>query len=116
ARRQYINNEVRALHHMIWSTYPDEVWLNAPEFMHRAEGKLLQAMVARQVGFNILKTLVTSSWDEVDSKFLRTSNDRVAIKMLRGIVNEGEDLRAVYTTAVSASRIDQLKKQTFAFP
>lgn len=116
ARRQYINNEVRALHHMIWSAYPDDVWLNAPEVMHRAEGKFLQAIVAKRIGFNVLKTLITSSWDEVDNEFLSTDRDKVAIKMLRGIINEGEDLHAMYTTAVEASRIGTLKAQTFAFP
>lgn len=86
AKRLYINTEVRLLHDMIWSWYPEDMWLSAPKHMAQADRKLWQTMVAHTVSFSIPQTVISSDWDTITTKLLLNDRARMVIKMLRGVM------------------------------
>ena len=117
AKQLYLNNEVRALHDTIWSQfYPEEVWLSSPAKLARADRKLGQLVLARQVGFNVPETIVSSDWDKISSTLITNNNAKIIVKMMRGIISEGAQIKALHTTILDQQRIDSLKGYTSPFP
>jgi len=116
AKQLYINNEVRHLHDMIWTLYPEDIWLSSPGNLARADRKLLQAIVAREVGFSIPQTVISSDWDTISTKLLQTGDSRMVIKMLRGVISDNNQFKAMYTHVTDQQKVDSLKAYTYPFP
>ncbi|HVB22306.1 MAG TPA: hypothetical protein VNG51_10205 [Ktedonobacteraceae bacterium] len=116
AKQLYINNEVRHLHDMIWALYPADIWLSPPENLAHADRKLGQAMVAREVGFSIPQTIISSDWDTISAKLLQTDDSHMVIKMLRGVISDNNQLKAMYTHITDQQKVDHLKAYTYPFP
>ncbi len=116
AKRLYVNNEVRTLHGMTWSLYPEDIWLSSPNNLARADHKLGQMLVAREVGFSIPRTVISSDWDTIGEKLLSDEGARMVIKMLRGVISEHDQLKAVYTHITDRSAMEGLSSYTFPFP
>lgn len=115
AKQMHINNEVKSLHDTIWSVYPDEIWLNSPDKMRLAERKLGQLMLAKELGFSIPQTVISSSWNEINSKLL-TDGRLMVVKMLRGVISDKDKLKALYTTVLDEDEVDAIKDATTPFP
>jgi hypothetical protein len=114
AKQQYMSNEVRSLHGTIWPLYDEDTWLNAPSKIVEAEQKLRQQLVARELGFTIVDTLVTNDWQAVTQ--LQNRHDHLAIKMMRGILAEGNQLKGMHTTPLTDAMIDKLRSYAVPFP
>jgi hypothetical protein len=115
SKQLYMNNEVRALHDTIWPLFPSEMWLNAPTKIAEGERKLRQLMVAKEIGFTILETIVTNDWDAISSLQSR-KNRPVAVKMMRGIIADNNQIKGFHTTPLDIAAIDNLKTSTVPFP
>lgn len=115
AKHLHIHAEIRAHHDTIWSLYPDDKWLNAPERMRQADRKLGQLVLAHELGFSIPHTSIASSWDDIDCK-LASKHDFFVVKMIRGIISEKESLRALFTTVLDEQKYDKLKDIANPFP
>lgn len=113
-RQQYVNNEIRHMHEMLWSLYPEDLWLNAPERMRQADRKLGQLLVAHEVGFDIPETLVTGDWQSVTD--MLENYEQIVVKVTRGIVSEGDIVKALYTTALTNNDIIRLRDVASPFP
>lgn len=117
AKQLYMNNEVRALHDSIWPVfYPNELWLSAPTSLAAADRKLSQLMVARSIGFTVPETLVASSWTEITEKLASNDEAEFIVKMMRGVIAEDGDLRAMPTTILNRDRACRLSAYTSPFP
>lgn len=116
AKQLYINNEVRHLHDMVWSLYPEDIWLSSPENLARADRKLRQTLVAREVGFSIPQTVISSDWDTISTTLLQTDSSRMVIKMLRGVISDDNQLKAMYTHVADRQKAEDLKGYTYPFP
>lgn len=112
-----MNNEIRALHDTIWPQfYPESIWLSSPRKLARADRKLLQLLVAREIGFAVPKTVVSSSWSAIGSMLLASDNARIIVKMMRGVISEGNQIKALPTTILGCREVDELKECTSPFP
>ncbi len=116
AKQLYINNEITYLHDTIWPLYPQSVWLNAPDKIRRADRKIGQLITARDVGFSIPETIISSHWDDVIQGLLGKKGQQVALKTVRGIISEKEALKALYTTVLSGKDIESLRNNVSPFP
>jgi len=115
AKQQYMNNEVRSLHGTIWPLYDEQKWLNSPGHIVRGEQKLRQLIVASKMGFSILNTLVTNDWDSV--RELQGDDQKIlAIKMIRGVLAENNQLKGMHTTPLSPQEVERLSTSTVPFP
>lgn len=116
AKQLYINNETRHLHEMAWGLYPEDIWLSSPENLVRADRKLKQTLVARAVGFSIPQTVISSDWDTISAKLLPTDNAHMVVKMLRGVISDNNQLKAMYTNVIGRQKVESLKAYTYPFP
>lgn len=116
AKQLYINNEVRVLHDTIWSLFPDEVWLSSPRKLAKAERKLDQLLIAREVGFSVPETIVSSDWDAICGQLLAGDDSRIIIKMMRGVISDGDTVKAMFTHIADRGEANRLKEYTTSFP
>lgn len=116
AKQLYMNNEVRALHDTIWNLYPEDIWLSSPQKMAAADRKLGQLLIAREIGFNIPRTIVGSDWDYISKELLPSEKARMTIKMMRGVISDGNDIKALYATIVNREKLASIVHHTSPFP
>lgn len=107
AKKLHLASEIRTLHDTIWSVYPEDLWLNAPEKMRHADKKLGQLALARKIGFQIPPTAIASEWSDIQERLLK-KHPKIIAKTLRGIISEGNDVKAMYTTILDAQAMRRL--------
>lgn len=77
------------------SIFDSACWMNFPRETYLAESKPYQLSIAKKVGFNIPKTLVSNDSDYIKTIF----NDNIIIKSLDTVLlREGNDCLFTYTT------------------
>ncbi|HET8991443.1 MAG TPA: hypothetical protein VFN31_00200 [Candidatus Saccharimonadales bacterium] len=116
AKQLHFNNELRSLHDTIWSLYPKDRWLNSPDAMRVADRKIGQLMLAHEIGFEVPKTVISSSWSKIDEELRCKPEDEIIVKMLRGIFSEGSKLKAMFTTVLNKEKLQELYDTTTPFP
>jgi len=117
AKQLYMNNEVRSLHDTIWPYfYPEDVWLSAPAKIGQAERKLKQIRVARDIGFHVPDTIVSSDWGAIQAALVVDERTRIIVKMIRGVISDGDRIKTLPTTILDQRRIDEIKEYTSPFP
>jgi glutathione synthase/RimK-type ligase-like ATP-grasp enzyme len=106
--RIYLQNEYETLLKNLLSVM-DTKWLSEPGAIYRAENKLLQLKLARKIGFNTPKTLVTNSKIEL-KKFYEENNQDIIIKPL-GIsrIFKDDSLSFLFTNSVKKEHIDAIE-------
>jgi hypothetical protein len=115
AKQLSLVNEISQWNAAIWGLYPDDLWMNSPRRIGRAEVKLQQLLVAKRVGFDIPQTLATNQWETVESVLLKR-NRKIIVKMLRGVIADNNELKAMYTTPLDQLGVEKLRDTTIPFP
>ncbi len=107
----FAEQESRATIMGLWQLL-DCIWVNHPERNREAELKLKQLRVASEVGLEIPKTLVTNNPEDAERFFRRTAKSGgVIIKRLGGgIVLDGDQGSAIYTSLVSKSDMEDIER------
>ena len=108
ADRIYIQNEYETLLKNLFSVI-DSKWLSEPHAIYRAENKLLQLKLAREIGFNIPETLVTNSKIEL-KKFYEENNQDIIIKPLgMSRIVKDDSLSFLFTNSLKKEHIDSIE-------
>ncbi len=117
AKQLYMNNEVRALHDTIWPQfYPEDIWLSSPGKIARADRKLGQLLAARNIGFSVPGTIVSSDWQAIGSMLLAGEDSQIIVKMMRGLISDGNQVKAMPTTILNRPKVTDIKAYTSPFP
>ena len=61
-----MEQEIIDLQESLWLLVPENAWLNNPYRMKKAQAKLAQLAVAKDLGFDIPETVVSNDWQQVD--------------------------------------------------
>lgn len=102
AKQMCLAHEACCLLDAFWASIPDDVWLNSPRRLERAQIKLLQLTTAATLGFDVPTTLVTNSWDSIAAHF---ESAPVVVKMTDGLLYDGTDVKSVYTTILGDNAV-----------
>ncbi len=117
AKQLYMNNEVRALHDTIWPQfYPENIWLSSPAKIAQADRKLGQLLLAREIGFNVPETLVSSQWGSISTALLTSKDAQIIVKMMRGVISDGNKIKALHTMILDQQKVTDLSDYTSPFP
>lgn len=117
AKQLHMNNEVRALHDTIWPLfYPEGMWLSPPTKIAQAERKLSQLLLAREIGFSVPETVVSSCWEVISRSLLANQDTRIIVKMMRGVISDGNQVKALPTMILDRRKVDELNSYTSPFP
>lgn len=81
-------------------------WMNNPKSLYVARKKLYQLMVAKRLGFEVPKTIVTTVPREV-SKFFETCSREIVYKTIGGCcIEKSNEAFSIYTSTVSESELE----------
>ncbi len=104
-KQMSLENEMDALQESIWQLIPGEAWMNHPLQMAKIQKKIAQLCLAKELGFEIPKTVVSNDWAEID-RFL--DND-IVLKMSKGLIYVNNKSRVLYTTKLTKANRAELK-------
>lgn len=107
--RIYILNETDRLLKNLFSIFPAK-WLSPPESVYQAENKLFQLRMARQIGFSIPNTLVTTDKDELEKFYYENDRDIIIKPISQTRIPYKEDSAFIFTNMVSQRQIDELEQ------
>ncbi|MEK7153578.1 MAG: hypothetical protein AAB834_06515, partial [Patescibacteria group bacterium] len=65
AKRTILDVEAAGTQANLWALVPQKAWLNSPENIFRADRKLIQLLVAKEVGFTIPDTVISNAWPPI---------------------------------------------------
>ncbi|HVV25411.1 MAG TPA: hypothetical protein VHC21_00015 [Candidatus Saccharimonadales bacterium] len=116
SKQLHMNNEIRALHDNVWSFYPDELWLNAPQKLQKADRKLNQLIVANEIGFKVPETVLSSDWEEISDRLLDSNDGQMIMKMMRGVISENNQIKVFYAAIADRQKVSELMEGTVPFP
>lgn len=89
-------------------------WLNHPLDIAAAESKPYQLVLAREIGFNIPRTLITTSPNELLC-FYELCNSRVIVKPLKqATLREGDEELVIFTSQVTKDNLKDIESISYS--
>lgn len=85
----------------------DAKWLSNPDKVYRAENKLFQLKIARQIGFNIPQTLVTNDKSAIRD-FYQHHGSLIIKPISRTRIDKEHNAEFIFTNRLSKQHIDNL--------
>ena len=104
--REFCTREARAFLEGALTSIPTERWLSYPSSIWRAERKLYQLSVAKQLGLNVPQTAVTN--DENAIRLFASGRRVVGKAVSSGYIDSPDGYRAMFTTALDPTDLDEL--------
>ncbi|MCT4013975.1 hypothetical protein HZQ24_16685 [Elizabethkingia anophelis] len=106
--RHYLLNEFDSFLKNLFTTI-DAKWVSDPYHIYKAENKLYQLRLARELGFQIPNTLITNSPIEIIN-FYNDNSGKIIVKPLSQsiISNENNNLEHIFTNLVDRIHIEKL--------
>lgn len=112
--RTFVQEELAAVLNGIWHTLPSIKWVNSPVAVSHANNKILQLNLAKKVGLQIPRTHITSN-PHTAKEFFNDCGQNIIVKVLtRGIIQDENRLRVVFTNRVTNDDYERLDDIRFA--
>lgn len=106
----FARDEWKTFIHNSYTFMENTLWVSHPKFLDTAANKPMQLAIAKKIGLNIPKTLITNDPNEAKN-FIRQCKNRVIVKPTgRGWVynSDGEAVTFVLTNRLSNEDLDNL--------
>lgn len=101
--RAFCERELSETLRSLWRLVPRERWLNSPENLFLASNKVKQLEIARQVGFRIPSTLISSRSSDLLEFANRNRDDLIAKSVKNGVLVDGSNVNFILTTIVAST-------------
>jgi len=113
--RAFASQECTHLLRGLWALLGDRFWVNAPEASRRGSLKPAQLAVARELGFDVPRTLMTNRPEEVPP-FVAACGGEAIYKTFTPYAETDKDGRAftVYTRRLTSADLERLTGLRFA--
>jgi glutathione synthase/RimK-type ligase-like ATP-grasp enzyme len=106
--QQYLFNEYEALLKNLFCII-DSKWISDPFSIYKAENKLLQLKVAKKIGFNIPKTILTNSNHDL-LNFFNENDKNIIIKPLsQSKILKNNEIEFLFTNRIDEQHIENLR-------
>lgn len=107
--KQYILNEYDSLLKNIFSSLNTN-WLSEPKYVYNAENKVLQLKLAKKVGFNIPKTIITNDKEKIKEFYIENNQDIIIKPLAQTRVNYRNNAAFIFTNIVKKELIDSIEQ------
>jgi len=108
-QKQFAEEEITSYLDGLWFCLTDAYWLNSPHNLDRARKKTLQLQIARDIGFNVPRTLISNNPEEAKS-FLGSIKGGAITKTLNPVYFEkGDDSYNIPTTLLTPEQIANIE-------
>ena len=99
---KFVSREITYALEGIYKILSDRFWISPVTAIREAENKIYQLLVAREIGFEIPKSLVTTIPHKAKT-FLKELQGHCVLKPIRnGKVDDSENPKVVFTTLITA--------------
>jgi glutathione synthase/RimK-type ligase-like ATP-grasp enzyme len=100
AEYDFNNREAQETLRSLWRMIPKRTWLNDPENLWLANNKVKQLLVARELGFTVPETLISSQRREV-LEFIETHGRSIIAKAVKnGFFNSHRTTNLIFTRSL----------------
>jgi len=111
--REFVLAESQAAIDGLWRNL-DCFWVSHPDNLRKAELKLYQLKIAKQVGFQLWPTILTNN-PEMAQAFYHSQGSKVIYKPLRrGRIVRGETVSLIYTNLIDTTKVERLDRVAYA--
>lgn len=110
--REFCERETRVFLEGVLLALPTNRWLSAPRAIWGAEHKPLQLAVAAQLGLTLRRTVATN--DGASVRHVAQVTPLVAKAVSSGYIGSPEGYRAIFTSAIQLSDIEDLSSPSLA--
>lgn len=100
----------------LWRLMPREKWLNSPESLFLASSKVKQLTIAKEIGFQIPETLISSRPGDILAFAEKHGNDLIAKAVKNGFLVSSESANLIFTGRVEASDYASIKHSQTVVP
>lgn len=105
---EFVNREVAYVLEGIYKILNDRFWISPVSSIREAENKIYQLLLAQDIGFEIPRSLITTSYGKAEA-FLKDSGGCCILKPIRnGQVNDPKNPMIVFTSLITEADIDLL--------
>jgi len=102
---EFIKTETYYLLEGIYKILKDKFWISPITSIREAENKIYQLLIARNIGFEIPKSLITTSRKNVDSFFSVLKGNCVIKPIKCGRLNDPQKPRVIFTSLITKDDI-----------
>lgn len=103
--RAFFVKDFKSFLNNLWSSLEIKNWISKPNDIDKAENKLLQLKIAKNIGFEIPKTVVSTDKKRIEL-FFKENNERVIVKPLfGGRFFENGKAKLIFTNRVKKEHI-----------
>jgi glutathione synthase/RimK-type ligase-like ATP-grasp enzyme len=108
-QKRYAEDEISNFLEGLWLTLTGVFWLNNPRNLESARRKIYQLKLAKEIGFQIPRTIVTNDVTEV-REFFSTCNDKIIFKAFyRELLDYGEKKYGIPTTLITPRHLQRIE-------
>ena len=111
----YVRELVETLR-SIWRLIPRNKWLNSPESLFLASNKIKQLTIAREIGFRVPETLVTTRPTDLLTFAKKHGNHVIAKAVKNGFSISHDTVSLIFTSMIDSSDYDSLANSDIAVP
>ncbi|MGE9313801.1 ATP-grasp domain-containing protein [Niabella sp. CJ426] len=94
----------------IFSILHSEKWLSHPDKIYKAENKLLQLKYAKEIGFNVPHTLISTQPDEIRDFYYSNGKQVVFKPFFNSKIEENGVVKLLFTNLIKEDDINSLEQ------
>lgn len=105
--QKFYDRDFRLFLNSFWTTIRTDKWLSYPDFVYRAENKLLQLSIAHELGLKTPETIISTDRIKI-KEFHKKHNGNIILKPLfEGRFIEGGEQKLIFTNKVKEVHLKQ---------
>lgn len=108
--KHFVLNEAFYSLEGLYKLLSDRYWLNSVFSIREAENKIYQLTLAKNIGFDIPESIITSNEKDAREFILSHNNDCILKPIKSGQVGESEDSQIIFTNALDEKHIKELNR------
>lgn len=110
---EFALNEVLTSLDGLYKLLSDKLWISPIDSIRYAENKIYQQFIAKQLGFNITKGIITTEKNYAES-FLHEEHSSFIVKPVKtGFINDEFEPKVIYTSEFTDNNFDKLNRLKF---
>ncbi len=113
--RAFAQQESESLLSSLYRQLNHAFWVSRPDIIRRANDKLYQLRLARDIGFNVPRTVVTNDPDAARAFVLSTPAPKIIKPLKAGLVEYPDGhIELIYTSLITPKDIENIQQVAFA--
>ena len=102
---KFVDREVTYVLKGIYKLLSDRFWISPVASIREAENKIYQLLIARDIGFEIPRSLITTSRDNAKTFFEEVQGNCIIKPIRNGKVDDSENPTVIFTSLITTDDV-----------